>query len=815
MPMVRNRTRRGGTMAAMLVLAVALLLSPLLVQGAAAQEAAQPDYSAWDLRARADEARLDLGSANIPELERIRARIADWRAQFLEAQGTNGTRIGTLQAQIEALGPLPAEGVEEPAEIAFRRIELNAQLADLRAPVLQAEEAYTRADGMVREIDAIIRERQTDALLALGPTPLNPANWTGAVEDLGGSLQSAWQDLVKNATSPFYQAELRRNLPLILVLTALGAMLIARGRHWARSGVDLLRGETRRGRGVFRFLISLGQIGLPYLGIIALIEAATASTLMDARLSVLLEDLNIWAAILLGVYWLADQSFHENDDIATVPLPPEDRIKAKRIAHLLAWTMVLNLGISALGKFDGYSTESLAVLGFPLVVISGYGLLRFARLRLVALKDESIAEEEADAGQLRRRVALLMAQAGLAIGVVGPVMAAIGYLRVGEALVYPFVMTLAVLSTVLVLQRFFNDLHALITGTLKTESDGLIPVLASFVLSAAALPVLALIWGARTADLTELWTRFREGFVLGDARISPTDFLVVMVVFIAGYLLTRMFQGALKSSILPKTRMDQGARTAIVSGTGYVGLFIAAIVAITAGGLDLSSLAIVAGALSVGIGFGLQTIVSNFVSGIILLIERPISEGDWIEVNGTHGIVKDISVRATRIETFDRFDIIVPNADLISGTVSNYTRGNSLGRIIVPVGVAYGSETRKVERILLNIAREHDMVLMNPAPYVFFAGFGADSLDFEIRAILRDVNQGLGVRTEMRHQIVERFAAEGIEMPFAQRDVWIRNPEALTGAAPAQNAVAGGAPQAHGPRSQTGAAGREDGEDIT
>lgn len=759
---------------------VALFLA--LSAGALSAQGDDLDYGSWSQVVTRAEQSIDNAQASTEAFEQLRSTIAGWRDDFLRAESTNATRIQTLQSQLSALGDPPPEGESEPEEIANRRAELNDELQRLQAPVLRAEEAYTQADGLIREIDEIIRSRQADALLALGPSPLNPALWKEALGSVAGAGHSLWTELTQNLASGIKQTELRSNLPIILLLLALAALLVIRGPVWVNRLIDWLRRRTRRGSGVWGFLASLAGIILPFLGLVALSAALQATGVMGVSGQRLLMMLAAWGGALLYIRWLADQTFNRNEDVATLPLPHARRLEARYYANFLAVLLVLRSVGQTVGDIFEFSKETQVVLDFPVLLLCALMLSRLGHILTQLTPDTATEGTLLEGSSFRLRLARLIGRAAIVLAIAGPIMSVIGYDGVGQAMVYPAVKTLAVLALVLVLQRFFNDLYELITGRSAQAADSLAPVLAGLVLLLLALPALSLIWGARVADLTELWARFREGFTFGDTRISPMDFLTFILVFAIGYAFTRLLQGGLRSSILPKTKIDPGGQNAIVSGLGYLGVVLAALIAITAAGLDLSSLAIVAGALSVGIGFGLQNIVSNFVSGIILLIERPISEGDWIEVNGNHGIVKDISVRSTRIETFDRTDLIVPNTDFVAGTVTNYTRGNVIGRVVVNVGVAYGSDTRQVERILRRIVQQHEMVLLNPEPMITFEGFGSSSLDFVIRAIIRDVGHKLDVISDFHHEISRRFAEEGIEIPFAQRDVWLRNPEALVGA---------------------------------
>lgn len=288
------------------------------------------------------------------------------------------------------------------------------------------------------------------------------------------------------------------------------------------------------------------------------------------------------------------------------------------------------------------------------------------------------------------------------------------------------------------------------------------------------VPLILLRWGSQPADIL-LWAKqIFAGVQVGATTISLSSLLLGVVIFAIVLIITRSVQKWVSSSILPRSEFDSGVRDSIRAGIGYTGFGLAVLLAVTSAGVDLSSLAIVAGALSIGIGFGLQNVVSNFVSGLILLIERPIKVGDWIEAGGTSGFVKKISVRATEIETFQHQSMILPNSELINSVVGNWTHKYRGGRVDIPIGVAYGSNVREVEAILYRLASEHPLVLKEPEPFVFFSGFGNSSIDFELRIHLSDITRRLDVSTEIRFAIVEAFEEVGIVIPFPQRDVHIK-----------------------------------------
>jgi small-conductance mechanosensitive channel len=281
-------------------------------------------------------------------------------------------------------------------------------------------------------------------------------------------------------------------------------------------------------------------------------------------------------------------------------------------------------------------------------------------------------------------------------------------------------------------------------------------------------------------DLTSALDVRALAFQIGATRIRLADIASAFIILLAGIVVTRILYRWLSHEVLPRTDLEPSLQNSIATIAGYVGVIAAISITLARLGVNLENIALVAGALSIGIGFGLQAIVSNFVSGLILLTERPIRVGDWIVAKGEEGYVRKISVRSTEIETFERASVILPNSDLITGVVKNWTHSDKLGRLSVPVGVSYDSDPQQVCEILTAVAAAHKLVLTDPPPSVLFLRFGDSSLDFELRAVVADINQRLSTISDLHFEIFRRFREAKIEIPFPQRDIHIKSAPAET-----------------------------------
>lgn len=341
------------------------------------------------------------------------------------------------------------------------------------------------------------------------------------------------------------------------------------------------------------------------------------------------------------------------------------------------------------------------------------------------------------------------------------------------------------------LQHFLN----------KPQSDSAesSPPLATILTSLALMLARVAIWLAagfyiinlfpvtrdRSYDIfrTVMDSLFSPIFPLGNETYSITDLIVLIGVFFCVILGATVVANLLRSRILQVAGLGSGSQEAIAALTRYTLIAIGSVVVLQIWGLDLSSLTLLASALGVGIGFGFQNIARDFGSGLILLFERPVQVGDFIEVGEYMGTVDRIGSRSTSVKTLDQVSIIVPNSYFLENQVINWSHENPLSRIRLPVGVSYSSDPERVRTVLIKAAEEHPSVVRLPRPQVFFKGFGDSSLDFALLVWIVEPNRQPIIKSDLYFRIFALFREEGIEIPFPQRDLHIRSghlPVALT-----------------------------------
>ncbi|MGI9353020.1 MAG: mechanosensitive ion channel domain-containing protein, partial [Rhizobiaceae bacterium] len=700
-------------------------------------------------------------------------------------------RVNQLQQQLTELGKPPADGdPPEAPETQLRRETLNKNFAEADGLLKNARLSEIRARQLQKEIGDLLHSRFIQSISIRTPGLTTTTFWRELIAGFGGFYKSL-NLLLRDSFSVFVKqlgTETRRMvlLPFFLLLLSLAVLRIRSFLVHLIKGEEATFGAESVGNAVSGFVYYLKNGIVPGLIPFLVHRILSGLDLLTTRLDQLLNDVVIGIGVMIAVIALLH--------VFLAPKRPDKRVthisdaSARKIFSVLSTTVILAIAVFILHRTAVVLVSPLEVsVGLSLIfalLIGGSSLWANYEIR----KDRRARIRSHDVTDVISGFWYYVLSAMWLTAVIILVTAIFGYIAFADFLSQQLLFGFVVVLSAWLLLRFVDYVssHYAVDnnpatqdaiGEASTSRQTLILGVGAIKLAIYCLAgaFLLLPWGYRTADFYEVFRELFFGFEIGGLSISLSTVLLAFLLFFVGYTVTVALRNWLNNKYLPTTKLDIGISNSISTVFGYAGFVLAAVLAISAAGFDLSNLAIVAGALSVGVGFGLQSIVNNFVSGLILLAERPIKAGDWVSTSGGEGYVRKISVRSTEIETFDRATVVVPNSTLITEDVTNYTHSGKSGRIIIAVGVGYGSDPEEVRSILLACADQHKMVLGRPAPVVYFMDFGASSLDFQLRCFLSDVNYSVSVQSDLRFEILNALRKANIEIPFPQQDVHIKS----------------------------------------
>ncbi|MBI2719796.1 MAG: mechanosensitive ion channel family protein [Rhizobiales bacterium] len=742
---------------------------------------AEQAVSSLTLDLRTLDAGVNSAGVSDEQLQLFRNQVEDIRTKATATVATLADPIAEITQQITKLGPAPAEGTSEPESVAAQRKLLNDELSRLVGPKSQLDLIVVGAEQLSGRISAIQRDQFVKRIFQGGRSVFNPYLWVETAKGLAllnTRLIGLFSEWLSGA------GHLANIIGLVVIpaylIIFLGALVLLRRslrrRFLAYSDSGLAPNDIARLWRLARVVTSV------FAGLAALVlpvyAALDAASLMTPRLALVVNPL-IDVVFMTAVYWTLARRL-------AAPGQPRwrlvdlDAVAAARFPLLVGLTALVVAMARALGTVaDGLFLPVSYTVGQS--AVSAAIILLLLALTLYSLRHQQGLAEKSPGRRLyfgwaRRFVPALWL--AIAVGV-GALLA--GYVALASYIAEQIFET-AVLIAVLFLLHHLSD--AAVNSSIDPQSGlgrtlrrvtglgergverlGIVfRTAADIVLLLAGLPLLLALWTLTWVDFRSLANTAFSGFRIGDVTVSPSTMLLVILVLAGGIVATNLMVRWLDRRILAQTRVDKGVQDSLKKGASYAGYILALGMAFSAAGLNFSTIAIVAGALGVGIGFGLQSIVNNFVSGLILLIERPIRVGDWVVLDVGEGLVKRINVRSTEIETFDSCSIIVPNSSLVTGVVRNWTHGDNFGRFTVAVSVEYGSDAAKVRDLLLDCARSHPKVLTFPEPQALLVRFGAYGLDFEIKAAVADIFEGAIVANDLRHAILKTFGEKTISI---------------------------------------------------
>lgn len=748
--------------------------APLADEDAIAKASASLDTQQKQL----DSVSAYLGASDINDRDILtrKSKVDDVLAALVVMKAQLNPRLDAMTARLADLGAAPKD--DQPAEA----LEVTTQRSKLSALKTRTVSVLARIDDMTKvandlsaKISTIRRELFTRELLAHADVSID--SMTYAVSTVGPEVSrfadtmGNWLGFVFRLKAMSLASALVLSLIMMLglrvVLHRIFGPIVARGR------------EEQDPSYMSRFSLAFWVTIIPSLGFAFFL--GTSFLFLD-MFNVLRPDIRqiigslfVFVGFLFFAIRLSLVVFN--------PAAPKwrllhvsDRGSRQLMAAFVTMASVngFDYVLSTISEVEGWPVDITVLKGLLAAIIVGLVLLWVSFIKPLLPTDELSLETgrpwpPLTVGLLRLLSAVIIFSALL------------GYVGFARFIVTQIVLTGGVVCTMYigirsgkavserdrfadtVVGRFFERRFAF--GPVALDQMGIAAGLLIYIVAVLiGVPLIMMSWGFQPPDirlwLFDLFTEIK----IGSISISVVGIIGGGLLFVVGMLLTRWFEKWLDGNVMARSQMDPGVRNSVKTSVGYFGAIVAAVMGLSAAGINLSSLALVAGALSVGIGFGLQNIISNFVSGLILLFERPFKVGDWVATGTSEGFVRRISVRATEIETFQRQSIIVPNSQLINASVGNWTHRNKLGRVEVKIVAKAVNDPRHLMTLLKEVATSQASILRTPEPVVVFKDFTADELEFEVRVFVADVLTGLSVRNELRLGIFEKFRAEGVFM---------------------------------------------------
>ena len=742
-----------------------------------AQEAHRLDLDQTRAELTATEQSLRERNLDDAGLQRLHAQND---ALALALQGGIADLTPRLAASTQRLTELtPKSGETAPTtDVAAKELDtekkrhdrLDANLRAARAMLLEADDLSTR-------ISAARRQLFTQRTFARSSSVLNPQLWAAVGREVPVDLE-VMRGLIDNWIGAVGEQPALAKIGMAAIVIVL-ALVAAPLRWLARRFVYRDRTESSPSR--LRRALAAAWIfaifaALPLGGLGVLAGALDSFNLSDPSMQGLIDAVFEAARVLIAVNALG-RGMLAPGRAAWRLIPMSDRTAA--IIYRLAMTIA---AIWALERLIEPAADAAASLNIA-VAARGVGAL----LAAIAIADSlrQLGSQPPGAqGSTQNAAWAPLRTLGWAAALIIFAAALTGYIAFATFLVNQAIY-LSLLGSALYLADIIAQdgteailkPDAPVGARLLTMAGLRRNVLAQIVVilqGVARLVVLVLAvaavlkpWGVQSQDMFGALRAAYFGFSIGGGvTLSLSSMIGAAIVFAITVFMTRLIQEWLGSRLLPQTRLDAGASNSVRTIFGYVGLIVAAMLAGAQIGVDVQKLALIAGGLSVGIGFGLQTIANNFVSGLILLWERTIRVGDWVVVGSDQGFVRAINARATEIETFDRGSLIVPNSNLVSGIVKNWVHNDRVGRIIVSVNVAYENDLDEMRDLMIAAAKAQDQVLAIPAPTVLFAEFGDWSLKFNLICFVDDIELGERTRSDINFAILRRMRESGLRIAY-------------------------------------------------